>query len=205
MKGDPGIRVRCGIVILAAGGSSRLGQAKQLLPYQGSTLAGHAALTALATGLHPVVVVLGDRAEEIKKELEGLAIHLVVNEHWQEGMAGTLKKGLDAALELDPALEAVIFMVCDQPLVSPALLLRLLGTHEEHWKPIVASRYQENLGTPALFAHSVFPALRELIGDTGARKLIRDYGEAVSEVDFPGGHIDIDTKQDYESFLKRDA
>lgn len=195
--------MHCGIVILAAGSSSRLGEPKQLLPYRGKSLLWQAANTALATGLEPVVAVVGANNELIRKELEGMALHIVENTNWNKGMSTSLKTGLEAAIELEPALDSVIFMVCDQPFVSVGLLKELIRTRQSGWKPIVASRYQDNLGTPALFTRKVFPALLELEGDAGARKLIKQHGEDVAIVDFPEGSIDIDTRKDYETLIQQ--
>jgi molybdenum cofactor cytidylyltransferase len=193
--------IYCAIVILAAGSSSRLGEPKQLLPFNGKSLLSQAALTALSTGLKPVVVVLGENNEAMKKELEGMDLAIAENKNWQHGMSTSLQCGLDKARQLQPELNAVIFMVCDQPFVTPALLQQLVKTQAETGKWIVASSYQDTLGTPALFTQRVFPALSELAGDAGARKLIKKYGHDVATVDFPKGHIDIDTKEDYESFI----
>lgn len=194
--------MHCGIVILAAGSSSRLGEPKQLLPYKGRSLLWQAAQTAMATGLQPVVVVVGANSGPIKSELEGMTLNIVENSLWKEGMSTSIKTGLDAAMESDPQLDAIIFMVCDQPFVSTEILEELVKVGSAGSKTIVASRYQENLGTPALFTRSVFPALLELKGDTGARKLIKQHEADVAVVDFPEGAIDIDTKKDYETFIQ---
>lgn len=196
--------MHCGIVILAAGSSSRLGEPKQMLPYKGKSLLWQAAHTALSTGLQPLVVVLGAGYDAIRKELQGMKLQVVENQHWAEGMSGSVKAGLTAALELDPKLDAVIFMVCDQPYVNKEVLDELVKTKVSTGKAIVASRYHNNLGTPALFTRGVFAALLELEGDTGARKLIKQRELDVAVVDFPQGAIDIDTKNDYDLFLQEE-
>lgn len=200
-----GNQLHCGIVILAAGQSSRLGEPKQLLAYKGETLLKQAARTALATGLQPIVVVLGANAINLEKELEGMDITVTHNDHWAEGMSTSLRCGLEKATALDPALDSLIFMVCDQPYVSTDLLQQLVDLQVTSGKSIVASAYQDQLGTPALFSKRVFPALLELRGDTGARKLLRQYETEVARVDFPLGHIDIDTPSDYTSLIDQTA
>lgn len=196
--------MHCGIVILAAGSSSRLGEPKQMLPYKGKSLLWLAAHTALSTGLQPLVVVLGAGYEPIQKELEGMDLKIVENKHWAEGMSTSVKTGLEAALELDPLLDAVIFMVCDQPYVTREVLDELVKGWGSTGKAIVASRYQNNLGTPALFTRGVFAALLDLKGDTGARKLIKQQEQDVAVVEFPQGAIDIDTKNDYDLFIQEE-
>ncbi|ULQ52747.1 nucleotidyltransferase family protein [Flavihumibacter fluvii] len=189
-------------MILAAGGSSRLGEPKQLLPYKGNTLLRQAAETALNTGWQPIVVVVGAHHEAISKTLTGMKITLAENHEWNKGMSTSLQAGLAKAEELAPDLDALIFMVCDQPMVTTTLLQELLKTHWATGKPIVACSYKDVSGTPALFAREVFPSLRDLTGDAGARKLIKTLGNKVATIDFPDGYIDIDTKNDYESFIQ---
>jgi molybdenum cofactor cytidylyltransferase len=160
--------------------------------------------TAIAAGMHPVVVVLGAYADDLKQELSGLPVSQVRNEDWATGMAGSLVTGLQATTELAPAVDALIFMVCDQPFVTTSLLHKLLTARQESGKPIVASKYAGISGTPALFGKEVFPALRELTGDAGAKRLIKQFGDRVVSVDFPKGHIDIDTKNDYDTFMQQE-
>ncbi|MBL7770861.1 MAG: nucleotidyltransferase family protein [Flavipsychrobacter sp.] len=196
--------IHCAIVILAAGQSSRLGEAKQLLPYKGKSLLVQAVDTALATEIRPVVVVLGARNETLSKELTEKEVVIALNENWEEGMGSSLRCGLLKAQQVAPETNAVIFMVCDQPHVSPELLVQLIKTNEETLKPIVASSYGEQSGTPAFFSSKVFPALLEIKGDTGARKLIKQYADEVATIPFPEGIIDIDTQSDYQTLLKQD-
>jgi molybdenum cofactor cytidylyltransferase len=98
--------------------------------------------------------------------------------------------------------DSIIFMVCDQPYVSSSLLLSLIEKKQVTGMPIVASSYEEKLGTPAIFHRSFFPALLELKGDIGARKIIIDNPEKVTTILFPKGQIDIDTNKDYEILNK---
>ncbi len=161
-----------------------------------------AAETAILSGMQPVIVVTGAYTDEITRVLSGLPITQVWNADWATGMAGSIKTGLKAATELAPALDALIFMVCDQPKVTTTLLLNLLEKQQETHKPIVASAYMDILGTPALFTSEFFQALLELSGDSGARKMIKTFGDQVASIDFPEGIIDIDTKNDYASFIQ---
>ncbi|KIC91522.1 hypothetical protein HY58_04575 [Flavihumibacter sp. ZG627] len=193
--------VKCGIVILAAGASRRLGEPKQLLSYRGKTLISTAVETAMATGLEPLIVVLGAQIDSLISELEPYDLKIVVNKHWREGMSSSLRIGLEAAMK-EGEIEAIIFMVCDQPFVTPELLLELLERTSDESKLCVASKYGEVRGTPALFRKQLFPALFTLKGDAGARKLMEQYETQVELVDFPLGIIDIDTKNDSETFLK---
>lgn len=191
------------IILLAAGNSSRMGEPKQLLEIGGKSLVYRAAETALQTGWHPVIMVTGAYPGEIEKALAGLELDLVNNPDWLSGMAGSIKTGLNRALQTDPNLEAAVLMVCDQPHVTPTLLQQLFLTRRVSGAPVVASAYGETLGTPALFDRAVFPQLLALEGEAGAKKLIRALGSRVAQVDFPQGEIDIDTPADYTNFRQQ--
>ena len=136
------IRVnRCGIILLAAGSSSRMGNPKQLLLYKGKSLLVHAADTAIAACLTPVIVVLGANRQLIEKELvnkEGL--NIIFNSDWEEGMASSIRCGIKEALEIDPDLDGVIIMVCDQPYVDQQLLKNPLA-YLSSQKPCLISKY----------------------------------------------------------------
>ncbi len=197
------IRVNhCGIVILAAGQSSRLGSPKQLLPYKDSTLLRHAAQVALEANIGPVLVVTGAHHEAVANAIEGLPISAAFNPDWQEGMASSLRVGLQAMVEAFPETDGILFMVCDQPYVSTSLLCSLVETQHKTGKAIVASTYQGNTGTPALFHHSFFNKLLELKGDKGARLLLETYAGEVVTILFKEGVIDIDWKADWERLVR---
>lgn len=193
----------CALVILAAGTSSRLGSPKQLLPFKGKNLLKHSVDVALETGCQSVFVILGANSDLIRKELNEKPVIIIENSHWKEGMASSIRCGLENIKNTILRPDCVIFMVCDQPFVSSSLLLSLLEKRLETGMPIVASSYDDKIGTPALFHKSFFPALLELKGDKGARNLIRENSEKVAIVPFPEGKTDIDTVSDYE-FLKKE-
>src|SRR4051812_45945036 len=106
-----------GVVVLAAGGSARLGRPKQLLPYLGQTLVEHAVRTAIASGAAQVVVVVGADAEAVRKTLSGLRLRIVENPEWQSGMASSIRCGISA---LDPGLSSAVIALADQPRITPA-------------------------------------------------------------------------------------
>lgn len=192
----------CGIVLLAAGESSRMGRPKQLLRFEGKSLLGHAVQVALDTVQEPVIVVLGANAPLFLPELDKQPVHTVLNPDWTEGMASSIRLGLSALLERDSSVDAAVFMVCDQPFMSSALLKELIAKRKDTGKAIIASTYGNTAGTPAVFNKSIFPELLALAGDTGARKLIRQHPDLLATVPFLLGNIDIDTPQDYEALRK---
>lgn len=190
-----------GIVILAAGNSSRLGKPKQLLRYRGQSLLRRAANEALAAGLGPVGVVLGAQADMIRSEVDDLPVTVVVNEQWNDGMSGSLQSGLEALLSAQPDLKGCIFMLCDQPHVSAPLLARLAETHRQTGRAIVAAEYEEAMGVPAFFARMLFAELRTLQGQEGAKRIIARHPGQACGIPFPEGRFDIDTDADYDALL----
>jgi molybdenum cofactor cytidylyltransferase len=186
-----------GIVILAAGESARMGEPKQLLAYRGKTLLHHAINTALSLEGAPVVVVLGAHAAQIRAQLDDSRVLIVENSDWRDGMGGSLRAGLSALLAAHPEISAVIFLLCDQPLVSTNTLSTLVATHERTGSAIVASEYGGALGVPALFARTFLPELLALDGADGARQIIRAHRDQTIGVPFQDGAFDIDTPADY--------
>ncbi len=191
-----------GVIILAAGDSSRLGTPKQLLTYEGKTLLQHCLQLAFDSVAHPVIVIVGAHADHIKKETEFNPAHVVVNAGWQEGMASSIRCGIKALLEIDPLTEGVVLMLCDQPFVTSALLNDLIAAHQNTGKAIVASSYSGTLGVPAFFHKRIFPELLQLKDDSGARRIIQQHAKEVEAVIFPKGNVDIDTSADYQKLSK---
>ena len=191
--------MKIGAVVLAAGGSARLGQAKQLLPYRGQTLVRRSAQAALKAGCAPVIVVLGFEHERISAQLCDLPVEIAHNQHWERGMGSSLRLGVQAASDCD----ALVLLACDQPHVTPEVVQRLVETHRKTNRPIVASAYAATRGVPALFTRARFPALLSLADERGAKSIITAAGEEeVALIDFPEGAIDIDTRQDYEQAIR---
>ena len=189
-------------IVLAAGSASRMGQPKQLLKIGSQSLVQRAVQTALSATCHPVVVVTGAYANEVQQSVRGLSVTCVHNTVWKEGMGSSIRCGVSTAVDISPATEAIIILLCDQPLVSPYLLQQLIATYRSTQQPLVASAYGDTRGVPALFHRSLFPALLNVSGATGARKLIRQYQEGVATVSFPEGMYDVDTPEDYEKMKK---
>jgi molybdenum cofactor cytidylyltransferase len=187
---------RFAVVILAAGGSSRLGRPKQLLAFGNKTLVEHAADTALASGAAQVIVVVGAEADAVREKLSGLPVKIATNDEWSNGMGTSIRCGLGA---LNPEIECVVLSLCDQPHVTSDLLRDLANRQIESGVPIVASSYDGVGGVPAAFGFALFPKLSSLQGDSGARDLIRNSTIPVATVAFTGGSIDIDTPGDMEN------
>lgn len=187
-----------GIVILAAGASTRMGKPKQLLPYQEHSLLHHVVETALASVCRPVVVVLGAYAEQMRPEINQLPVQVVENPQWAEGMSASIQAGIQVLNTMPNSIEAVVLALCDQPFISAQAINQLVEAYQTTAQPIIASEYAGTLGVPALFSHSLFPELAALKGGEGAKQVINKYVHEVVGVPFPEGAIDIDTPKDYE-------
>ena len=133
-----------------------MGEPKQLLTFNGSTLLQHAIASAIQLGKGPVVVVLGAHEEKIRVQLNKEDILVVQNPVWREGMGSSVRAGLRALIEAHPETDSAIFLPCDQPLLTAATLRGLIETHQSTGMPIVASDYNGALGSPALFLHAHF-------------------------------------------------
>jgi molybdenum cofactor cytidylyltransferase len=196
MHHDPTATV--GLLLLAAGSSSRLARPKQLLPYQGQTLLRHAAEVAAASPSRPLVLVTGALHDELLPEIDGLPFHVVRNDSWADGMGGSIAAGL---AELETASEAakvdaVIVILCDQPLLTDEVIGQLIVQFQATGQPVVASAYAGTQGVPALFSREIFGQLLELRGAAGARELLQQYAH-LPTVDFVGGATDVDTEAQY--------
>jgi len=183
------------MIILAAGASRRLGRPKQLLVHDDRTLLRHAVDTALGADCGPVVVVLGDKADELRVAIADISATIIENASRAEGMSSSIRRGVSEVQARFPACNAVLFMVCDQPHVSIGLLRRIVELHRGG-RPIVACRYADTVGVPALFDRRFFPGLLALAGDRGAKGIVQANLDMAGLVPFPGGEIDVDLPGD---------
>ena len=193
---------RIGIILLAAGSSSRMGSSKQLLDIGGEPLLRRTAKIALSTKPSIAIVVLGSNKKEHRKVIEDLPVEIIYNPDWQKGMGNTLKAGLNQLLKIDRETEAVILLVCDQPLLTTRKIQELKEKSELTKAPIVACAYANTFGVPALFDKVMFQSLLSLPDDQGAKKVIEQNLSQVSVIPFPEGVVDIDRPEDYENFIK---
>lgn len=187
-----------GIIILAAGASTRLGQAKQLLIYQEHSLIFNTVKVAVNSGCEPIVVVLGAYADLIFPEISNFPVKIVKNCDWQEGINTSIKVGINSLKATQENIESVVLMLCDQPFISTQLIQKIIDVYYLTGKAIVASKYADTCGVPALFSAKIFPEMLNLKTAKGAKQIIKNYAHQVATVDFPKGEIDIDTFADYQ-------
>jgi len=187
-----------GVVILAAGSSSRLGQPKQLLQYQNQTLLKRIIDIVIPFDFNPSVLVLGAYADQIRDAVNLENVTAVYNEHWSEGIASSIRVGVEESIKLNDSLKSILFVLSDQPFVSSGLIQRLIDKHNHRSQRITACSYKQDIGVPAIFPKHFFPKLKELTGDVGAKSIIMRHSEVIDEVVFKKGYFDIDTAEDYE-------
>ena len=188
---------KIGGILLAAGGSTRLGEPKQLVVYKNSTLIRRATKALLGARCSPVVVVVGDDARSAT-ELEGLGVRICKNEEWRSGMGSSLKAGLKLLMKDAPELDAAIIALSDQPFVTADDIKSLTREFRRSSSDIVAAEYGATRGVPALFSRAIFTSLSDISDKNGARDLIRSGTFSVSGVPMPDAIRDIDTPQDLQ-------
>ena len=188
-----------GAIVLAAGGSRRFGAPKQLLEFEGASLIRRAVGSAIGGGCDPVVVVVGAIRDQLINELRELRVEIADNAHWEQGLGTSIRCGLRHLLGCGRAIDGVVLLACDQPLVDARCIGDLIATAERSGKPIAASRYAGTLGIPAFFSGDYFERLQALADESGAKSLIASNAADVAEIAFEGGAIDIDTPADFRS------
>jgi len=201
----PGARrvARVSCVLLAAGGSKRLGRPKQLV-HRGNRPLLLGALAAARGALgsdHATVVVLGAGALRLRyllrcaarrKPNKAASPRVAYNALWRAGLAGSLRVGLDA---LPRTARAALVMVVDQPNVDAATLSRLIAAWRKRPGVPAAAHYAGHPGVPAILPRRLWHAARSLEGDVGARALLRNAPD-IALVEMPEAELDVDTAED---------
>ena len=184
-------------LVLAAGGSSRLGRPKQLLPYRGATLLDSVLATARACDPSQLVVALGGAAEEVRGAVDLSGADVVVNDAYGSGCSSSIAAALGA---LDPRCDVLVLLLGDQPGVTPETVRTLVARRGQ--APLAVCRYDDGRGHPFAFGREVFGDLAQLHGDKAVWKLLDRRAGDVVEVPVPGRvPRDVDTWEDYEAVL----
>lgn len=182
-------------VILAAGGSTRMGRPKPLIPLDGEPLVLRMVRVAKGAGFSDIRVVMRPEDLDLRRILAPQGIHPLAHPGWREGIGSSIALG---ALSLPAGTAGVLFLACDQPAVSEEVLCRLVAAFDGP-SSRVASAYDYTLGVPALFGADWLPRLRALQGDRGAKDLLRE--GTVQAVAFEAGAFDLDTPEDLEAWM----
>jgi molybdenum cofactor cytidylyltransferase len=189
-------------ILLAAGGSSRMGRPKQLLRAVGQSLVRRAALAALDASCNPVIVVTGSQAESVSPEIADLPVTIQFNPRWSAGIGSSIRAGLSAVLSANPSVDATIFLLCDQPHLTANVLRDLISTWSQSGKPIAACEYSRTVGPPCCFAASIFDQLSRIPDPDGAKKILLANPDLVTSFSWPGGADDLDTPADWQRFCQ---
>jgi molybdenum cofactor cytidylyltransferase len=206
IEAEPLERPKVAAIVLAAGASTRYGQPKQLLPVGGKTMLQHVVDVVLASPVDQTIVVLGHRAGEIGASVRqglptaaGKPADIVANEEWQAGLSTSVQAGLRA---IKPDIQAALFVLADQPAITPGIIAALLGCYHETGAPIVVPTYEGKRGNPALFDRSLFAELMKVRNDQGGRQLIERYANRTEKVEVGSEAVlvDVDTEEDYQRF-----
>lgn len=192
---------KLGAVLLAAGGSSRLGQAKQLLRIDGETLVARMARRLIELGPGQVIVVTGAASQAVNNQLSGLPVQIVHNPRWEEGMASSLSSGVE---NLPPGIEGVLIVLCDQWQVDLPDLQALVQAWFSDISGICSASWitekRHVIGPPAIFPRNLFHELICLKGDRGAWAVIEKYRERTSLITMDKARFDLDEPEDLAAF-----
>jgi molybdenum cofactor cytidylyltransferase len=186
-------------LVLAAGGSKRLGQPKQLLPYGSGTLLDHVLGVARACPFDQLLCVVGGGAEGVREAVDLSGVSVVENLVYGEGCSSSIAAALGAVSERSDAL---VLMLGDQPGVGVSVVSALLAGRGD--APLAACAYEDGRGHPLAFGRSMFGELATLHGDKGVWKLLDRHADLVVDVPVPGAiPLDVDTWDDYQAVLAR--
>jgi molybdenum cofactor cytidylyltransferase len=188
-------------LVLAAGGSSRLGQPKQLLPYRGTTLLDATLQVARASGFDQLLVTIGGASRAVQDTVDLTGVEVVVNPEFATGCSSSISAAVET---LDDRTDAVVLLLGDQPGVTPDTVRRLVAGAAD--SPLGVCRYSDGRGHPFWLGRSVFGDLRTLHGDKAVWKVLESGRYAVADVDIDGPvPLDVDTWDDYQALLAQDA
>jgi molybdenum cofactor cytidylyltransferase len=184
-------------LVLAAGGSKRLGRPKQLLPYGDGTLLAHVLETARACGFDQTLCVLGGGADGVRAGVDLSGVDVVENRQFGEGCSSSIATALRA---IDARAEVLVLMLGDQPGVTAQAVAALIDGRRD--APLAACEYSDGRGHPLAFSRDMFRDLSNLHGDKGVWKLMDRHSDKVADVPVAGPvPRDVDTWEDYEAVL----
>jgi molybdenum cofactor cytidylyltransferase len=184
--------------VLAAGSSSRMKGIKQLLPWKGTNLIGHALNEAEHSAAHSCFVVLGSKANEIKDTLQTQRTEIIVNTNWSYGLGTSIAAAMKHLENMEQHYDGVLLALADQPLITSEHYNNLIKRFLEREKAIIATGYPRNMGVPALFGQKYFASLKALAADQGAKWVIRNNPHDMEQVFFEWAAVDIDTPENYQ-------
>lgn len=191
-----------GIILLAAGGSTRLGSPKQLIDVDGEPLVRVLARRLLELQPTTMCVVLGSRAEVMRGSVSDLPVEIVQNEAWTEGIGTSISAGVRWVAQSQAC--GTLIALCDQPAIPDGHFRALCDRFDPSQFDVVASEYAGGRGVPAVFSRTLFARLGSLSGDRGAKHLLQDPLLRITSIPCEQGRIDLDTPDDVDAFRSGD-
>ncbi len=186
-------------LVLAAGKSSRMGLPKQLLKLGSTTLLGKVIETVSSIPNNSIFCVLGANANTIKKTIEAYQVQIVNNYNYDQGLSSSIITGVEYISKFD--FDAVLVVLGDQPKIESDYLKQMIEYTNKKDTSIIASKYKDRNGVPAIFPKKYFNTLLNLVGDKGASKILNNNEFPVITMNLQINLIDIDTKEDYQNLL----
>mgnify|MGYP001090000543 CR=1 FL=1 len=188
-------------IILAAGGSTRMGKPKLTMDWHGFPLVRWVARIALHAGCAPVIVVSGASPDALKTSLAGLPVQFAHNPDWESGQSTSVRAGV---LALPEEVDSALILLGDQPQIPLTVLHALINAYctETPPPPILAAAIGKQRVNPVLFDRAMFPVLTSLEGDAGARTIFSRYPVQLIPFDIPDLKLDVDSPEDYQRLMK---
>lgn len=188
-------------IIMAAGESRRLQTPKQFVRFKDRSLIEHTIKCAVDSACGKIVVVVGAYKERVIKKISSQPVEIIPNDRWKEGKASSICAGLNAVMSMAQRVQAVIILTCDQPYLTTALLDQMIKTYKSGGCGIVACKYSDTVGVPAIIPGSFFHELLSLTNDQGAKDIITANLKTTQIILFPKGDVDIDTLDDISELI----
>lgn len=192
-------------VVLSAGESSRMGRAKALLPIEGQTFIERIVGALNQGGIERIIIVLGFNAEEIRRQVIGLPVEILVNPDYKLGQLSSLQVAL-RHLDADKSCSGTMVHLVDHPYIDPKLVKLMLQRFDHATHSIVVPRHQGKRGHPVIFSRALFGELLSAPLDQGAKAVVNAHRDDTLEIDVPdaGITLDIDTPELYRQHVKGD-
>lgn len=188
-----------GAILLAAGGSRRLGQPKQLIRSRGETLVHRAARIVLEQNPAALIVVTGCESNAVERELEGLPVEMVRNSKWADGMGVSLACGM---ARVPDRIGGVLILLCDQWRIASSDLASLVTAWTSDISQIAVAQWAQSHGPPVIMPKALFPELAALKGDRGAKAVLAKHRDMVNYVPMDSARFDLDDEADLETLLQ---
>jgi molybdenum cofactor cytidylyltransferase len=186
-------------IILAAGGSHRFGQPKQLLDFHGKPFVRVIAENALAAGLNPVIIVTGSHGDEVEQAVNDLPVQIVHNPEWETGQSSSIRTGISS---LPTKCGGAIFLLSDQPQITVEVIRSLVDFHSQDLPAVLAPLVNDKRANPVLFDRETFSDLHKLNGEQGGRAIFAKFSPRYMEWADDRLLMDVDTPEDYLRLLE---